>query len=823
VLLSALLTACTGEAEPPSDPGAGSAVSGCTVEQPDLALPEPPVALAAGQACANDLVLFDDAAAWITLGLDPGSYSGGHVAMMPLGGGAINEWVDTHQGKRLARVGDYLYWAGRNKIGRVKRDGSSKLILVDDSSTPVDPRDLAADSTYVYFTTGSYVKAVPVGGGSVITLASGQASPSGLALDDTHVYWVNQGSSSTNGAIKRRPKTGGSVQTIVSAQARPDRIAVDGGQVFWLNLGTDAGGSTGWINGSVMRANKDGSSARSLAPATWPTDLAIDGDHVYFNEHAGTVKRVGKNGITSAVTLVSTNEPGFPAGIAVNDTHVYWTLGCGTASDGVRKIKKDAVAASNCVSTPEYMLHTNSPGTLSETGTWIYYSEQDDSGNGYLQRLWRNGGPPEPVASGPYDIDRVAADSRGVVWAVTNSLGPVLWAKRNETAPSVLTSSLTAQPIDLIIDSTYAYWLDTLGVHKVARDGSAAPVLLAAAQGQPQRMAQTPTYVFWTEDLNGQARVRRVTKTGSSTQLSFTTPGSGGDLKVDVNDIYVIVHGSTTSAIHAVARSGGTSQILAEGAFHPRDLYEDDDGLLFTSDSGSAVDTYRLLKTGELTPLAAELGTPGDVEGDSKCVAWATSEPDGHGGIWKVSRASFGLLGPGEQAVFAAQLDTVNGLAQGILPVTGTVQFTIVDGQITVQVGAVQMAVGVTHPQHLHRDSACPTMADDDNGDGFVDVVEALDVSGGVIVPLDPDLPYIGEQDNFPAPGADGTLAFQASSTVAAVETAINKDVALDTRTVMLHGVLPDFLFPSTVQGIDGVPPYRNIPLACGRLVRVNP
>lgn len=825
--LAVLVVACGDHPSPP-DPDVGSSANACTVEQPDVAAPIPPISLATGQACANDLALVGGVVSWVTLGASTGSPSGGTVAMKPIAGGPVTAPVDVDQGQRLVAYGDDVYWAGRSAIGRVHKDGSGQVVLVTDSVTPLAPRDLAVDATYVYFTTGSSVKAVPRGGGSVIVLASGQARPTGLAVDDTYVYWTNQGTSSAlNGTIVRRPKAGGSNQTIVTGQARPDRIAVDDTYVFWSNLGTDSGGSTGWVNGSVMSWLKTGSGAPvTMTPATWPTDIALDSVYVYFTEsRANTIKKVGRRSITGGVTLVATNEPGIPTAIAVDDTNVYWTLGCGAAADGVRVLPKDAIAASNCFTTPRQTLHSNVPGSFSETGTWIYYGDRDGFGLGTLHRLWRNGGPPETLQRWRNPIGRVIADSQGVVWTETSPTGTSLHVLRNQDTAAVLLASglSTTGPLDLILDSTHAYWLDALGPHKVIRDGTSAAVLMASTTGQPKHIAQSPMYVFWTEDLSGQARVRRVSKTTGSLQLTFSTAGTVGDLQVDGSTVYVVVHGSATSAIHAVSRSGGTPQILAQGPFHPRDLYEPDDGVLFfTSDSGPTVDAYRLLATGELTPLADVAGTVGDIDADSRCVVWGTTELDGHGALWKVSRSTFGVLAPSQKVVYQAQLNPVNAEAQGILPVTGTATFTVQDGQLTVDVNTVNMPVGVTHPQHMHRRGPCPTLAtDDDNGDGFVDVVEALGAAGGVIVPLDPDLPYLGTQLNFPAPDANGVEAFRATTTIDALEIAINKALEIDTRTVMIHGVSPSFPFPPTVQGIDGVPPHRNIPLACGRLVRV--
>lgn len=814
----------------------GSEQAACRVDEPDIAAPEPPVTLVAGQDCAGDLALFDNTVAWVTRGFDVNTtYSGGTVSMVPKTGGPASDNVAVDEGSRLIRYDNYVYWAGRNKIGRVRENGTDKKILVSDSATPLAPRDLAADAGYIYFTTGSSVKAVPRGGGTVIELAGGQTVPTGLAVDDTHVYWTNMGSdNASDGTVSRRPKSGGNIQIIATGQAHPERIAVDGKYLFWTRLGENVGGLAGWTGGTIVRARKDGSSSpATVAPASWPTDLAIDREHIYFTEHrAATIRRVGKSGITSAVTLVSTNEPGFPTAIAVDDTHVYWTLGCGTAADGVRALSKDAVASSNCMSGPELLAEVHEPRGLVATGTWLYYGEHghpsDQSSNlgaGEIRRVWRNGGPAEIIAAERGQISRVAADSRGVAWAETGADGPGIWAQNNDqTAPLLLAAA--GKPADLAMDSSNVFWIDTEGLYRVARTGASAPELLAAAEGLPRHIALAPTYIYWTEDTGGEARVRRVTKTGGTARLLYASTGQAGDLAINATTIYVAVHdgAAQTSSIHAVTRAGGPAKVLATGPYRPRSLHEEDDMLLFTSTSLAGVDLYRLHKTGGLTRLANADGVPAEVAADSLCTAWISMDAIGHGSIRKVSRYAAGIIDPGEEVVFEADLQPVNSLAQGILPVTGKARFTLRGGQLSVRIDAVNMAVGVTHPQHIHRRSACPTMAgDDDNGDGYVDVIEALGTAGGVIVPLDPDLPYLGEQANFPAPDSQGVMAFEAAAGVAELETAINKDLAFETRTVMLHGVQPEFPFPSSVSGIDGVPPHRNIPLACGRLIRISP
>ena len=79
---------------------------------------------------------------------------------------------------------------------------------------------------------------VPIGGGSVTTLASGQAQAFSLAVAGTHVVWSNRGSySSPTGTVNEVPVGGGSVTTLASGVSYGPLLAVDGTHVYWGGLG----------------------------------------------------------------------------------------------------------------------------------------------------------------------------------------------------------------------------------------------------------------------------------------------------------------------------------------------------------------------------------------------------------------------------------------------------------------------------------------------------------------------------------------------------------------------------------------------------------
>jgi hypothetical protein len=152
----------------------------------------------------------------------------------------------------------------------------------------------------------------------------------------------------------------------------------------------------------------------------------------------------------------------------------------------------------------------------------------------------------------------------------------------------------------------------------------------------------------------------------------------------------------------------------------------------------------------------------------------------------------------------------------------------------SVSVEAAGMAENTLHPQHIHATSACPDASADANADGFVDVVEGLPAYGAILIPLDGDLSEQapGMPEGYPVADGAGIVDYSANTGLSemignlqaadpdAPLTGLDGDLALTTRTVVLHGIAEtsSTTLPDTVQSVGGNPAYLTLPVACGTI-----
>lgn len=191
--------------------------------------------------------------------------------------------------------------------------------------------------------------------------------------------------------------------------------------------------------------------------------------------------------------------------------------------------------------------------------------------------------------------------------------------------------------------------------------------------------------------------------------------------------------------------------------------------------------------------------------------------------------AAAGLIGPAAAQTaesYVAELAPVNADALG-LSGSGTAEFSIDNGQLTITVDAEGLAPGIVHIQHYHgfpdgQDATCPAADADANDDGFVDLLETEATAGTTMVPFHQELLSLKvPSETYPETDAKGATHYENTVAVDELEQALQEkfgvaELVLDRRVVFIHGVPADTELPDTVQSLPDVPAHVTLPVVCG-------
>lgn len=165
-----------------------------------------------------------------------------------------------------------------------------------------------------------------------LATATGCGGGARLATDGKNVYWTEK----TTGKVRSVPVAGGTVVDVATGQLAPTQIAVDASGVYWVNQGTDAAASSTLVKKTLTAAAAAAPTVLVTAKGTTKLlGLAVNKGLVYYSEttnvHQVTLDAQDK--VTKDIMVgiaVNYDEgkmevSGMPVGIAANDGFVVWT------------------------------------------------------------------------------------------------------------------------------------------------------------------------------------------------------------------------------------------------------------------------------------------------------------------------------------------------------------------------------------------------------------------------------------------------------------------------------------------------------------------
>ncbi len=171
--------------------------------------------------------------------------------------------------------------------------------------------------------------------------------------------------------------------------------------------------------------------------------------------------------------------------------------------------------------------------------------------------------------------------------------------------------------------------------------------------------------------------------------------------------------------------------------------------------------------------------------------------------------------------VYRAILRPLNNHLSGFLP-TGKAIVEIDKEQIQISTHLDDDAK-VLHIQSIQNGTRCPSLNDDTNQDGILDIEEATAVAGEVLIHLDGSLDGGPEGDGL-YPWGSG-FSYKKRADLPVIENEIRlrtkKNLALADRVVMIYGVSKNTPLPETVATRSQLPKDSSIPVVCGVLTKI--
>ena len=186
---------------------------------------------------------------------------------------------------------------------------------------------------------------------------------------------------------------------------------------------------------------------------------------------------------------------------------------------------------------------------------------------------------------------------------------------------------------------------------------------------------------------------------------------------------------------------------------------------------------------------------------------------------------------------YMARFNTLNSQLNGTISGSATLYFK--DDVFKSYVRFFAGYPDTWHMQNIFTGNRCPTVEDDLNQDGHIDIVEAYQVLGKIIIPLDGDInSQAGGNNIFPLGDAWGSYSYEKEANEKSflrdlkssdpnpddniVKLGRDEKLNLNGRAVLIQGISAQTILPESVATTAGRPIHQTLPIACGILSRTH-
>jgi hypothetical protein len=285
-----------------------------------------------------------------------------------------------------------------------------------------------------------------------LALAQEGGQPWAIALDATHVYWLN-----TDGTLKRVPKNGGPIQYVTAGIINTGMLQVLEGQAYFTSYDDET---------SVWTAPVTGGGSELLGDVgIGGVPFAVDATSLYWSSYedwpyAAAILKTPRLG-GPPVTLVASTW-GVDS-IATDGGDLFWTVSTDANADPAAPIAGALyrLAAGDAAPVALYTSNDLSRVLLDADQAYVVYSgtESEDWNDGAILAVPRAGGPMVTLAAWPSGVSGFAADATNLYF--TTSVAMTLSSMSKLGGPvTTLATTPNGNPTDLAVDDLALYWVD---------------------------------------------------------------------------------------------------------------------------------------------------------------------------------------------------------------------------------------------------------------------------------------------------------------------------------------------------------------------------